>query len=289
VLRWLAGAEEPFFLFVHYFDPHAPYSGPEALLRKIPADYARDLAAERIDAARRTHPKLKTTELARVIRNYHAEVLAVDRAVSRLLATLDTRGLGERTLVVVTADHGEGLGQRGPLGHAYQIYEEQIRVPLIFRWPGVLPGGVRLQSPVGLVDVAPTVAELTGVRFRAALDGRSIAGALRRGREPEARTLIGRRRRYDRPTPGGTGPVYFVRTPRWKYLRSEPGAEELYDLTRDAREEHDLRARHPEAAARLSVILEAHLAAHPEPAFPSSPSEATRRGLEALGYVEGGP
>jgi arylsulfatase A-like enzyme len=283
-LAWLASAAEPFFLFVHYFDPHAPYDAPEELLRQVPPGEARRLAQLWLPEAHRELPRLTLDDLTRVLRHYHAEVLGVDRAVGALLAALDERGLEGRTLVVVTADHGEGLGEHGSLDHAHQLYEAQVRVPLILRWPGQLAAGLRLATPVGLVDVAPTLAELAGVEL-GDVDGRSLAGALRAGVEPEPRPLLGRRRRYERPIGGHRGQKFFVREARWKYIRASDDPDELYDLREDPGERRNLYAADSREAARLGAILERHLAAHPEPAAPPLGDEE-RRGLEALGYAE---
>jgi arylsulfatase A-like enzyme len=285
-LPWLAEAPEPFFLFVHYFDPHAPYAGWPALVARVPEDFARREAAERIDGLRAVIPGIDRAQLVHVLRNYQAEVLAVDRALGALLAALDERGLRDRTLVVVAADHGEGLGQHGTLDHAPNIYEEQVRVPLLLRWPGSLAAGRRIAAPVGLVDVAPTIADLTGVPFEAELDGRSLRAALETGAVRDPRPILGRRQRYERSYQGHRGTKFFVRSGRWKYIRATEDPDELYDLEADPMERFDLHDANPETAARLGGILDAALARHPDRAISIEPGEEVRRGLEALGYAE---
>jgi arylsulfatase A-like enzyme len=283
-LAWLAAAPEPFFLFVHYFDPHAPYDGPAELASRVPTAHVQALARRWLPAARRELAELTLAELSRVIRHYHAEVLLVDQAVGELIEALETRGSRERTLIVLTADHGEGLGQHGSLDHAHQLYEAQVRVPLLFHWAGELPRGRRIETPVGLVDVAPTLAELAGVEL-GSVDGRSLAAALRAGNEPAPRPLVGRRRRYPKPIAGHRGQKFFVRDARWKYIRASHDPDELYDLTQDPGELRNLHPARPGEVARLGSILDEHLAASPEPARPGLEEEA-RRGLEALGYAE---
>jgi arylsulfatase A-like enzyme len=285
-LPWLAAAPEPFFLFVHYFDPHAPYAGRPRLVAQVPDAFARREAADRIDGLRAVMPGIDREQLAHVLRHYQAEVLAVDAALGALLAALDARGLRDRTLVVVAADHGEGLGQHGTLDHAPNVYEEQVRVPLLLRWPGSLAAGRRIAEPVGLVDVAPTIAELAGAQFTGELDGRSLAGALQAGAVRDPRPIIGRRQRYERVYQGHRGTKFFVRSDRWKYIRATEDPDELYDLEADPNELRDLHAANPEAAARLGGILDAALARHPDRVISVEPSEEVRRGLEALGYAE---
>ena len=285
-LAWLEAAPEPFFLFLHYFDPHAPYGGAPELTSRVPEDWVQRRARRWLPLLRREIPGLTLDELALMIRHYHAEVMLVDAALGRVLGALEDRELRDRTLVAVTADHGEGLGQHGSLGHAHNLSEEQVRVPLILSWPAGLPRGRRVAEPVGLIDVAPTLAELASLPL-AGVDGRSLAGDLRSGEEPEARPLWGRRRAYPRPVDGHRGQKFFVRDGRWKYIRASEGPDELYDLAEDPREQRDLRALRPERVARMGAILDARRAAAPEAPATALPEEV-RRGLEALGYADEG-
>ncbi len=282
-LPWLRDAPEPFFAFVHYFDPHAPSVVSREQLEGAPFAYARDEARERF--AKAPQPRgVDEVTLRRLIRSYHAEVLYTDAALGELVAAIDARGIAKRTLVVVTADHGEGLGNHGLIDHAAHLYEEQLHVPLVFHWPGTLDAGIRLRVPVGLVDLAPTIAALAGVPFFADADGHSIASALRAGREPDARRLLGRRRRYPEPYQDQLGTKFFVRDGRWKYIRSTDAVDELYDLAADRTESVNRFEANPEVAARLAAELDAHLARHPLNDEPPVLSDDERRALEALGY-----
>jgi arylsulfatase A-like enzyme len=285
-LPWLASAPEPFFLFVHYFDPHAPYAAQPALAAQVPGAFAQRAAAERIDALRAVMPRISRDELVNALRSYQAEVLAVDRALGALLAALEARGLRDRTLVVVAAEHGEGLGQHGTLDHAPHVYEEQVRVPLLLRWPGKLAAGRTIREAIGLVDVAPTIADLAGVTFRAAPDGQSLTVALAAGAVRNPRPIIGRRRRYERSFQGHRGTKFFARDGRWKLIRATEDPDELYDLVADPGELRDLHDEKPDVAARLGDILDAALERHPDRTVVVEPSEEVRRGLEALGYTD---
>src|SRR5262245_47020386 len=130
-LTWLpATTDAPFFMWVHLFDAHAPYAGPESSAGASGGSYAGALAF-------------------------------MDSQIARLVAALESRGMLDRTAMIVTADHGESLGEHGERGHGIFVYESALRVPLIVRWPGVAPR--RVPHLVQLIDVAPTVLALEGV------------------------------------------------------------------------------------------------------------------------------
>ncbi len=138
---WLAARdrEQPFFLWVHFFDPHAPYEPP--------------------------------ADLAGAGSPYLGEVAAADRALGVLLDDLRAEGTLDRTLVVVCADHGESLGQHGEPTHAALCYEPTIRVPLVVRPPGGVTPAQRVAEPVSVVDVAPTIARVLGAQLPSDVDG----------------------------------------------------------------------------------------------------------------------
>lgn len=276
VREWIDSAPEPFFLFVHFFDPHTPYNARRRQLAKL-----RDVP---FDLAGRSAPGYDDATIERALRAYHAEVLFVDEGVQALLDALDQRAIADRTIVSVTADHGEGLGQHAWMGHTVHLYDEQIRVPWLLRWPGVLPAGLRIASPVGLVDVAPTLAELGGVELPGPVDGRSIAAALRSGEEPVARPVFGVRPRFEKPYREHFGEKRYVRTDRWKLIRGEDTSEELYDLGADPHEVRNRVVEEPEVARELRALLDEHAARVPAAAPQSALSDEQKEALRALGY-----
>jgi len=277
-LDWLEAreyADRPFFLFVHYFDPHDPYRPPQG--------YQPPFA-----------PDAKTAlKIPRTIFLYDTLLAFTDREIGRLLDGIARMGLDEDTLVIVTGDHGEGLMQHGHMFHGVHIYEEGVRVPLIARWPGHLPQGRVVSSPVDLLDVAPTLLELVGAEGVAAFRGQSLAPLLRGDAEGELdRPIYLYRRQYA----GGEvaegiharGEKYGVRVGRWKLIHGpEEGTLELFDLEADPGEKQNLADRQPERAAELGAMLEEWLRANRRGAQePVSLSEEDRRRLEALGYIE---
>ncbi len=282
-IPWLRSAREPFFLFVHYFDPHAPNQPAQANIKRIPQAFAQS-RAQTWAAFAPANSGVDPADLSRFIRAYYAEVLYTDSALGRLVGAIDTAGFRDRTLIAVTADHGEGLGQHGLLDHAAHLYEEQIRVPWVLRWPGTLAAGIRIRTAVGLVDLAPTLAELAGVPFPGAHDGRSIAAAVLSGGEPEGRPLLSRRRHYPRRFQQQLGTKFSVAVDGWKYIRSSDDPDELYDLNSDREENHNLHDARPGVVEGLAAVLDEHLAAYPLVNALPKLSEEEQQALEALGY-----
>ncbi len=199
------------FLWVHYFDVHEPYH---------------------------RHPSFDFGD--RDIDRYDAEIALVDREIGRLVAALSI--LQGPTIFVLTADHGEEFREHGGTYHGSSLYEEQIRVPLVFGVPGVKARTVR--TPAQLVDVAPTVLSLLGVRVPPSMRGRSLV--------PE---LLGRHG----PSPAAFAEVHtkkMVRHRDWKLIHDyRRSTYELYDLRTDPRERVNLAGRRPAAAARLRGLL----------------------------------
>ena len=245
-----------FFLWLHYFDAHQPYSAPGAFNRRIPES------------------------------PYHAEVAYADHHFGRLLDEIRRLGLRDRTLVVATSDHGEGLEDHGEPTHSYFVYETVMRVPLIL-WGLGLPEGLRIDTLVRTADVAPTVLELLSLPPLPASDGVSAAGLVRgRARDLDV-VAYGEATRFNATL--GLPSLRFVREGRWKYIHKVN--PELYDVIADPGELRNRLDEHPEIAERLRGRLEAMVAAAPK-----APEDAQRTldsstaaELMALGYVARAP
>lgn len=285
--RWLRHAPEPFFLFVHYFDPHRPCVPPPSFAQQV-----RELP---IDVSGRRFPGLSPKALLGIARSYQAEVLYLDDSLGELVAAVDARTDGERTLVVVTADHGEGLGDHGWLEHNIHLDDEQLHVPLVFRWKGRLPQGRRIETPLAVRVVAPTIAHLARLREFEPPGGRSIADDLRAGREPERLPVFAQRRPH-RATdelaedavkllgpPGRT--LAAVRHGRWKLIRSEGTPAELYDLEADPNESRNVGRAHPDVVRELSALIDQLVAESPPPPEPAALEPEVTDELRELGYA----
>ena len=269
-LAWLGEAgrkKTPLFVWVHLYDPHLPYAPPPAYAP--PEDAAADpLAAERA--------------------RYYGEVSYADAQLGRLMAWLRQTGREDHTIVVVTADHGELLGEHGrALGtHSTHLVEATVHVPLIVRVPG-LPARV-VPEQVRLVDLLPTVLDLVGVRIPAGLDGRSLAPLLHGEALPMApaysETLY---ERFPEVAPAG-GELVSLREGAFKLVRS-PVRRELYDLKRDPDELKDAGPAHPDLVAGLEADLRRVRGVPEVPGteLPLDPEERQRHleRLRSLGYA----
>jgi arylsulfatase A-like enzyme len=280
-LDWLERAERDraFLLWLHYFDPHDTYLTPprEFVARFPPA------SSSGADALRAL---------------YAAEIAFVDSQIGRVIDALRSGGLWDSTVVVVTADHGEGLGDHDWWTHGV-LYQEQIRVPLMLRVPG-LGAGLRVPSLVRSIDVMPSVLEAAAVERShwPEMDGESLMGVLRSGRTAGPRiaysdsVAIGSYPRPDVADAYDRKPdrLYALIDGSYKliYHQREPRRSEAYDLAADPREERNLwPVQSPEIAllrARLRRLGAFYAPAVPGTAPPADPERV--RKLEALGYVE---
>ena len=252
-LRWLAGlGGRPFFAWVHLFDPHWPYEAP--------APYGQRFARS----------------------PYDGEVAYADAQLARLLEWLERSGRAARTLVVVTSDHGEGLGDHGEDEHLLFVYDSTLHVPLVLRFPGVLPAGVRVKGQFRSIDLMPTLVELVGLEA-APGSGASRAAPLRAGgRLPDnasyAESLYGQLH-------FGWAPLRALRAEGWKYIAA-PRAE-LYSLREDPAETRNRLDDRGQVASALGDRLAAMDKGEARAARAAVDPEASER-LAALGYVGGG-
>jgi arylsulfatase A-like enzyme len=268
-IRWLeqhAREPRPFFLWVHYFDPHLPYDPPEPFRSRFapPGPSPRGMP----------------------VGTYDGEISFADHEMGKLLDFLDGSGLAPKTLLVVTADHGEGLKEHGRMEHGYWIYEEEVRVPLVFRWPGQLPASKIVAGPAGLVDAAPTILELLRVPAPiGAFEGRSLVPALlgEASAEPGRRIYLQRQSIEIR---GVRVAQFGLRAGQFKYIESTPEAErELYDLVADPDETRNLCAERAPTCDDLRAELARWRAGRDHPPEQALAAE-DRAALQALGYVQ---
>ncbi len=257
-----AGQEKPFFLWLHYIDPHGPYVPPREYAHLFAGAHPsqpvplEDLPPYQVQIDPATG--VASNDLGFYATQYDREVRYVDEEIGRLLATLEARGLLRGTLVVLTADHGESLHEnRYYLEHGNVPYQSNAAVPLIFALDGRIAPGRVVTSPVGLLDVMPTVLELAGVPLPEGVQGTSLAPLLLRGEGETPRYVFmesGRAARSQLSVRRGPWKLVHLRAPEDREWLGR-NAIELYDLSSDPGETRDVRAAHPEVAAELERAL----------------------------------
>lgn len=263
VLPWLEEQHgEPFFLWVHYFDPHLPHEPPP------PFDqlYAHE--------------------------PYDGEIAYSDESLGTLLDHLRRLGVYDRTLVVFTSDHGEGRGEHDETTHSMLVYNTTLHVPLIIKPPtdlaGWQGGGLRLAPRVATVDVLPTVLDVLGLDIPGDIQGQSLLPMLKdpatvgdeTSRRPiYAETLSPRITR-------NWGEQRALFKDDYKYIHGP--RQELYDLAQDPREVNNLLAQEPELASAMKKELSDYLVDHTVTGLDSSVAvdDETARRLQALGYLQ---
>jgi arylsulfatase A-like enzyme len=260
-LAWLEDVHEPFLLFLNYFDPHFPYAPPAAW------------ASSFLPPGVQPNPR----SAAQASDLYDAEILYMDHEFGRLLRALHERGVYDRTLIVVTSDHGELLGERGEWGHERFLWEPLVRVPLVVRHPGGRGAGTRVRDPVSIVDIFSLILDAAGIEVP--------AGA--QGEVPPARS---------RPLLAEVDPIADGPTGRWKArwegrqktLVNTLGERYVFDLAADPEEHENLADRDPARAERAVRALEQAFQALPPAAEAGEGftiDDATREALRALGYL----
>ncbi len=246
-------SRKPFFLWVHFYDPHQPYKAPAAELLRSPSPY-------------------------------DAEIAVADQGVGKILAELERQGRLDDTLVVATADHGESLGEHGEKTHGVFLYDATLHVPLFLRWPGRLPAGKVYTGPVRSVDLMPTVLAALGLPGGSETQGKSLLPALRGEIAPPALPQYSESLLSE--VGFGMAPLYGLRFQGMKWIRAP--RPEVYDLKRDPRELRNLYPQERRTGARLDRELETILADSRRRALPAAPSPMDRETLEtlqALGYL----
>lgn len=254
---WLIDhADRPFFLFMHYFDPHFPYEPPQP--------YSSTFATDR----------------------YAGEIAYVDHCIGELRAELIRLGIYDSTLLVITSDHGESLGEHGENSHGWFIYNSTTHVPLVMKLPGRNKSRI-VEEKVALIDLAPTILNQLGISVPADMEGQDLSSLLAGDQVNAVERFI-----YSEalePSRYGCSSLLALQDSQWKYIQSSQ--PELYDLRLDPNELNNLYTADSEIASslrtRLSAFLSNRTRTKLEGGTQASDPETLKR-LEGLGYVGGG-
>jgi arylsulfatase A-like enzyme len=287
-LEWLEDRTgSPFFLYLHYMDPHSPYGAPPPLdTRFVDPDYTGPFTGAHIEldeilSGERT---ADAADLAHLRALYDQDIFFWDQAFGRLISALDTRGLLKHTIVVVVSDHGEEFLEHGGVLHGYTLYQEQLHVPLILHGPELPPG--RVDAVTRNIDLMPTLLDLLGLQHPTGMQGESLLPLIGSGRDDG---------RYVFSEAGiravKTVKMRALKADGWKYIETllPPDAPpQLFDLSEDPGEQVDLFTKQPEQAEAMGGKMRALLDQIPE--GESRSTTLDQEGLEqlrTLGYVDG--
>lgn len=242
-LEWIAAAEEPFCLVMLSIDPHSPYT-PPAEFDRFAGSYQGPVngTGEWIN-----RQNLSPEEQKRIRSLYYGEIAFNDEAFGSLIAGLRDAEIYDRTMVVYTSDHGEGFWEHGYRGHGRTLHDEELRVPLIVRYPAGFEAGSRIEYAVEAMDITPTVLGLAGVAVPAGLDGRSLLSS-------EPRELFSSLRHNNLRH-------VALQQDSWKLIIDlESGDQQLFN--RNEPEHRNVAADEPEVVTTLEAHIEERIAAN---------------------------
>ncbi len=290
-IRWLDShaPKDPFFLWIHYLDPHWPFLTPERPVSRKQVRSCweeRQLFYEKLKPARGRYDMGDTG--ARWLERYRDAVSITDGEIGVLLEGLKRRADWDRTMVVATGDHGEEFGEHGTWLHQWnQLHREGIQVPLIARIPQVQPA--RINATVSHLDLAPTLLDFAGLEADSGMCGTSLRGLLNREKEAAAGPIYTEMLGH----PDASRYLIAIREGQWKYIHDieDPLKPKLFDVLQDPLEKENVIGRFPQLYRKFEQLRLAHLARgvvdlmSPAVGAMAPEDDLAREQLAALGYV----
>jgi tetratricopeptide (TPR) repeat protein len=252
-VRWLEGQSgKPYFLWVHVYDPHAPYNPPAPFSQKYKGS------------------------------PYDGEIAYADHELGRLFDAVRKKSPAGNTLIAVLSDHGESLGEHGEYSHGVFLYDSTLRIAFMLSGPGV-PAGLRVKQQARTIDFLPTILELMGGKAPAAAEGASLTPFFI---GKDAPTAISYAETLYPKINMGWAELRAIRTNRWKYIRAPK--PELYDLSQDAAEHNNVIQSHAAEVLRFEAQLKKVIGIDgPEKVETAAIDERTLNQLKSLGYTSG--
>ncbi len=292
----------PFFLWIHYVNPHTPYDPPQDLLERFHGDGLIPRGPE-IQPVVGYHGGVNRklfvegeTQLGDYIDRYDGEVALADQHIGRVVEALEKSSYQSSTLLIITSDHGESLGEHDYyFDHGSNLLNPSLRIPLILSFPGILPEGERNEAMVTTLDILPTILDLAQVSFPNELEGRSLAPLINRNKDQLHEKLLFQNDQHQLGITNGR--LKLIAYPRTEESKRH---YELYDTRVDADELTDLFATSQEKISPFRAELERfrtrtvawqQQTTRRRMGAPATTddqlSRDTLRNLEALGYVGG--
>lgn len=266
-LRRLAAEDKPFFLFLRHMDPHSPYLPPKPFDRMFYEGNEFDPENKSMDPVFSFKPfcdyfaswmPAGLTDKDYVIAQYDGAIAYMDTCIQNIFTTLTTLGLDDNTIVVINSDHGETLYDHDCFFDHHSIYDNTLRVPLIIKYPGVLPAGKRVKGIVRHQDLVPTLMELMKIKPGVKFDGQSLLPLVRDEKTTTCSEFYITECTWMRK--------HGWRTPQWKLIRAlEPDFHfkpevELYDLIQDPEENNNVAAKNPDIVKTLTERMNKFIA-----------------------------
>lgn len=275
-LPWLnRRRQKPFFLWLHYFDPHSPYDAPYPY---------KDMYDHKIDS---------TLPYALLRGRYAGEVTYTDFELGRIIKSLKDKGLYDDMFIIVTSDHGEAFGEKHgditEFQHGRYLYDTTQHVPLIIKLPEIKGAGQRIKDVVQLVDLAPTVLDYLGIPSPELFKGQSLLDLLNREQRSEPGIAYAERKNYIPPRQAlKERRMLAMRTPEIKYICEVDGKhQELYDIVSDPEETINIYRRKPELAKNYYKRIQETLG-EPVETDPVTLDPRVIEQLRTLGYIDSG-
>ena len=292
-------SNNPFFLFLHYWDPHYDYNPPKEYADIFDPDYEGSINGQNIRYRKDMTPDMNPRDLRHIVSLYDAEIRYTDDQIKRLLAGLAGRGLDSNTMVIITSDHGEEFLEHGWKGHTNTCYEESIKVPLMMKIPWVNPALSVSKEYVGTIDIFPTILDALNVKNEGLIfQGLSLMSTITQDKKLP-RSYLTAETRYGHTAPPLTkvGPWKALITPdRHKFhdygKKSKGYRSLLFDLDEDPGEQADLSEKRPELSGQYHKTLSDEFARQKQLSQKIKLSEnkkldkKTKEVLQGLGYVQ---
>ena len=261
LLKWMArDQDKPFFAVLNYFDLHDPYLPPQPYRHRF--SKLQNPGGILNSVARRYFPQLAPVDLEGEMAAYDGAIAYVDDHINQLLIALQNNNILGKTLIVITSDHGEMFGEHGLFFHQNALYLPLIRVPLIFWWPRQIPGGVEIVAPVSNVALPSTLMDLIGMKEQQLFPGASLTKLWNDAAKPNSQPCPLSEIALQPFWPLKDSPVYSgamksVLNSRWHYVVHGKRGAELYDMSRDPEELHNLAKlqEHQNTIRRFELIL----------------------------------
>lgn len=317
LVDWLGDHRDvPFFVYLHFFDPHPPYE-PNRPYDTLWADpkgreqYLKDQEALKktvTDAFMALRGMATREEMTKAgvdpdayLRYskdwYDGSIRGMDTEIGRLVERLRDLGIADRSLIAFYADHGEEFHEHGRMWHGQSVYGELLRVPLILWAPGHVAGGVKIDEPVELVDVMPTLLDLSAIAAPAGMQGQSMRPLLEKGAGWKRRPPIAERQPMGGTDFPGAAESYAIMDGNWKLIHNvvrPPGQPEfeLFDFYQDPLDQKNVALEHPDVVERLAKSLDAwHQMAKaaklkPDSELTKGMTKEQLDQLRSLGYVK---